>query len=360
MQVAHERYDHHPARLIVLAAAAALLVGAPSAAAASPRFWALPSPLAPLSSSPPLGTGAVTSGEGHPHRVFAATRVRVAVDAQGAPFAVRAVQRLDVRRIGDYSFQIGAPVRDVRAAPGSALSPGLRSGAYLWQGFNPGRRILAADVELDPGAAAASLPLRVEVSGDRVILHNVTGLTVPTFAADARVPPLQAYLASLRRSVRAGQLPSGGGAVVTSPLEPVRVQIDASLLVTGTVGSRRVRLVLDGSVAFPRGAVHVEVTPQPPLALLTPRAGESGRALLLRATRATLTLARVHQYQSYLGNPDPGGISRTTYVYSSERRAAPAPTATTRASGRGRFGTVLLVLGSLVAVVVAAIAWARS
>jgi hypothetical protein len=270
------------------------------------------------------------------------------------------VQRLDVRRIGDYSFQIGAPVLDVAAAAGSDSSPGLRSGAYLWQGFNPGRRTLAARVELDPGAAAGSLPLRVEVTGDRVILHNDTVLAVPTFAADARVPPLQAYLASLRQAVSAGRLPSGGGAIVTSPLEPVRVRIDVPLLVTGTVGTRPIRLVLDGSAAFPRGAVDLEVTPQPPLALLTPRPGETGRMLLLRATRATLSLARLHQYQAYLGNPDPGGISRTTYVYVSGRRTAAPPATIAHSTGRGWFGTVLIVLGSLAGVVVAAIAWARS
>jgi hypothetical protein len=292
--------------------------------------------------------------------VFAVTRVRVAVDEAGTPFAVRAVQRLDVRRIGDYAFQIGAPLLDVRAASGSDASPGLRSAAYLWQGFNPGRRMLAAQVELEPDAAAGSLPLRVEVTDDRVTLRNVTGLTVPTFAADARVPPLLTYLASLRRSVSAGLLPSGGGAVVTSPLEPVRVRIDAPLLVTGTIGSRRINLVLDGSVSYPRGAVHLEVRPQSPLALLTPRRGETGRMLLLRATRGTLSLARVHQYQSYLGNPDPGGTSRTTYIYVSSRRTASAPTATTRSSGRGGLETVLIALGSLGAVVLAAIAWARS
>jgi hypothetical protein len=292
--------------------------------------------------------------------VFASTRVRVSVDQAGAPFAVRAVQRLDVRRIGDYSFQIGAPVIDVRAAAGSDSSPGLRSGAYLWQGFNPGRRMLAAQVALEPGAAAGSLPLRVEVTGDRVVLRNVTALSVPTFAADARVPPLLAYLASLRRAVSAGQLPSGGGAVITSALEPVRVRIAAPLLVTGTIGTRRVRLVLEASAAFPRGAIHLEIRPQPPLALLTPRADETGRTLLIRATRATLSLARLHQYQAYLGNPDPGGISRTTYVYVSGRRAAAPPTAIAQSSNRGWLGTVLIVIGTLGALLLAAVAWARS
>jgi hypothetical protein len=360
VQVAHERHDHHPARLIVLAAAVAMLAAAPSAKAASPRFWALPSPLAPLSSAPPLGSGALASGEGHPHRVFAATRVHIAVDSAGTPFAVRAVQRLDVRRIGDYSFQIGAPALDVRAAAGSEATPGLRSGTYLWQGFNPGRRTLAAQVELEPAAAAESLPLRLDVTGDRVILRNITALTVPAFGADARVPSLLAYLASVRRAVTAGQLPSGGGAVVTSALQPVRVRIDVPLLVTGTIGTRRIRLVLDGSASFPRGPVRLQVTAQPPLALLTPRPGETGRALLLRATRATLTLARLHQYQAYLGNPDPGGISRTTYVYVSGRRAAAAPTAITQSSHRGWLATVLIVIGSLGALVIAAVAWARS
>ena len=93
---------------------ALLALAAPAAAsAAQPRLAALPSPLAALSATPPLGSGASAAAEGVRHRIDATTRVRVAVDAHGTPFAVTATQRLDVSQPGDYYFTIGAPLTDV-------------------------------------------------------------------------------------------------------------------------------------------------------------------------------------------------------------------------------------------------------
>src|SRR5439155_26244322 len=120
-----------------------VMIAAVAAVAATPQLVSMPSPLAPLSASPPLAGGARSSGEGPPHRIAALTRVTVSVDRNGAPFAIRALQQLDVRRVGDYTFAIGAPVTRVQAAPGSQSSPGLRTGAILWAGFDPGRRLLA-------------------------------------------------------------------------------------------------------------------------------------------------------------------------------------------------------------------------
>ena len=124
MQDTHNGDDHHPAGLIRLAAVAAALVAAPAAHAAEPRFVALPSPLTPLTASPPIGGGATAAGEGHPHRVISTLTVGVSIDSTGSPFALRATQRLDVRRIGDYFFTIGAPISRLATAAGSTPTPG--------------------------------------------------------------------------------------------------------------------------------------------------------------------------------------------------------------------------------------------
>jgi hypothetical protein len=48
-----------------------------------------------------------------------------------------------------------------------------------------------------------------------------------------------------------------------------------------------------------------------------------GRALQSRAFQASLTLARVHQYQAYVANPDPTGSSEAAYLYRFAPRSAP-------------------------------------
>jgi hypothetical protein len=364
VQVAHHRHDHHPPRLIAVGVVAAVLAATPAAHAAKPRFWALPSPLAPLSASPPLNGGAGSAGEGQPHSVSARTRIRIAIDDAGSPFALTATQRLDVRHIGDYSFRVSAPVRDVQAAPGSATVPGLRSGAILWEGFNPGHRILAARLELDPGAAA-SLPLRVEIAGGRVTLRNVTSVGLSVFSADALAAPLRTYLSALRKAAERGESPQGGGALVTSQLERRQIRVSAPLAVRGTVGGRRVDLILGGAAhpltaSFPQGRVQLTVTSEPPTELLAPGPSESGRLLLDRAIRASLEFARARQYDSFLGNPDPIGATRATYVYVSSHRAAPAPPTPAAAGGHNALRTIVTVLLALGAAAVAATAWARS
>src|SRR5262249_26720439 len=164
--------------------AAAVLTCAGAAHAATPgTFVALPSPAAPLSSSPPLAGGATATNAIVRHRVNARTRVDVALDEDGTPFRIVATQRLDLRVKGDYFFTVGAPLRAVEAAPGSASTPGLRSTAITWAGFNPGRRTLAARATLDPAVAAPSLPLRVEVAPNRVTLVNATPTIATSFTA---------------------------------------------------------------------------------------------------------------------------------------------------------------------------------
>jgi len=203
-------------RRLALAAVAALAVASGAWAAAPGNFVALPSPLAPLSPTPPLGGGATASSEGLRHRVDARTTVDVALGPDGTPFRVRATQRLDVSVKGDYFFTIGAPVLAVEAAPGSASTPGLRSTSILWAGFNPRRRTLIARATLDPVAAVPSLPLRVESTGGRVTLVNTTGVAAGSYTAAAVVPSLLRYFSQLKRDVARGALPTSGGAFVES------------------------------------------------------------------------------------------------------------------------------------------------
>ena len=365
MQDAHNGHDHHPTGLIRLVALAAVLIAAPAALGAEPRFVALPSPLAPLTASPPIGGGASAGSEGHPHRVLASLDVRISIDAAGTPFALRATQRLDVRRIGDYAFTIAAPLTNIDAAPGSSAAPGLRTGAYLWQGFDPGRRILAATITLQPSASAA-LPLRIEADGDRIRLSNTTSVTASAYAAEGNRAQLRAYLAALRRASERGEPATGSGATVTSALQPVRLEISAPLAIDGTIGTRHVHLTLGGagrpeSAAFPTGTVHLTVRPLPPLELLDPPAGESGRALFARATRASLESARSRQYDTFLGNPDPAGPSRAKYVYATAKRPQPVAAPVSTAPGSRDWPRVLVIIAAaLTAAALAAAAWARA
>jgi hypothetical protein len=341
------------------------MVGASSADAAPPHLISLPSPLTPLSASPPLGGGAVGPREGRQHRVNATQRVTVLLDRTGMPFTLRVVQRLDVLRVGDYTYAISAPVIRVERAPGSQSDPGQRAHAILWAGFSPGRRILAAAADLRLEAATA-LPLRLEARDGRLTLRNVTGVTTTGFDAAARPTELLATFAAFRRAASSHAAPVvGGTALVTSPVTPVKLDVSAPLAIAGTIGGRAISVVLGGAAhpsaaTFPDGAVRLVVRPLQAPELLSPPPGESGRALLARAVRASLELARVKQYDTFLGNPDPDGSSRTTYVYVTARRPHPSPVATAAPGGSDWLRTVLWIGGAVVALGIGAVVWARS
>ena len=147
-------HDHHPPRLrIALAAGAAgLALAAPAAAA---RNVALPSPLAPLSPSPPLGQRDLVGGE------------RAAPDPLGRPGArldpperrtVRGHRRPDARRERQGRLLLHdrrAAARRRRRCPGRTATPGLRSTSIVWEGFNPLRRTLRSRATLVSAAASA-------------------------------------------------------------------------------------------------------------------------------------------------------------------------------------------------------------
>jgi hypothetical protein len=319
---------------------------------------ALPSPIAPLSAEPPLAGGAKASAENVTHSIATSTRVVVAIDDVGSPFAVTATQRLDVLGTGDYFFTIGAPVLTVRATPDSESVPGMRTGSIVWAGFDPDRRVLVARATLDPPKVVSALPIRIHAHGDTVVLENATRVSVGTFDADAARAPLIVYLARLRSDVAQGRIPLPTSVQLAS--EPVddRVIVAAPLRVVGTIGHTRVDLLLrDRARVHASGRIDLQVEP---VERVENVAATDGRGLLRAAIRATLTFARAHQYEEFLGNPDPAGANRTVYVF---RTASPPHAAPIAAVGHHRrtwFATVLVVGVIAAALVAGAAMWSRS
>jgi hypothetical protein len=339
--------------------AAALLVTAGAQAATG--YLSLPSPVAPLSPSPPLGRGATALTERIRHPVAATTRVETLLDPSGTPFSVVATQRLDVRVKGDYFFTIGAPLLDVEAAPGSESTPGLRATSIVWTGFNPGRRTLAARATLDPSAVSPSLPLRIEAANGRTTLVNTTGVTVASYTADALRAPLVAYLERLRSDLAAGRPPLAGAASATTKPASTQVHVSVPLLVRGTVGGHAVHATVRDRLVVPGdGSVRLTVTPDV-RAQYGDLSGLSGRALLRLATTATLQAARARQYETFLGNPDPVGRNETTYVYRTAARPETPVAATPVAHGGRSWAATLGWLAALaVGAVAGLVAWTRA
>jgi hypothetical protein len=340
-----------------LVAAAAFFLAFASAAHAAQRI-ALPSPIAPLSAEPPLAGGARTSAENVAHSVSASTKVAVAIDKAGTPFAVTATQRLDVRGVGDYFFTIGAPVFAVRAPADSASVPGMRTGSILWAGFNPGERLLVARATLEPAKAVPALPLRIDVSGRTVTLENATSVTVDTFTADAPRAPLVAYLSLLQGEVENGRTPLQTSVPLSSAPTNVRMAVIAPLHVTGTIGSQRVDLMLGARTRI-HGSGRIDLRAEP-VQHVDADTTIGGRALLREAIRTTLTLARANQYDEFLGNPDPSGSSRTIYAYRTASPPRAAPIATVGRLRRTWVETALVVAALAAALAAGAAAWARS
>ena len=340
---------------IVAALAAALVCAA--TAHATDRI-ALPSPTSPLSAQPPLAGGARTSAENVTHSVSASTNVVVAIDDAGTPFAVTATQQLDVRGVGDYFFTIGAPVLTVRAPASSASAPGMRTGAILWAGFDPGERSLVARATLEPSKVASALPLRVRVHGDTVVLENRTRITVGTFGAEAPTAPLVSYLARLHGDLTHGRVPRQ----VTVPLSAVpvdqRITVAAPLHVTGTIGRERIDLLLRSSARI-HGAGRIDLRVDP-MALVDDVTATGGRELLQAAIRATLIVARANQYEQFLGNPDPAGTNSTVYAYRTASPPHAAPIAAVTHHRRSWITTVLVVGVIAAALAAGAALWARS
>jgi hypothetical protein len=304
--------------------AAAVLV-APGAAGAALSPVALPSTRIGLTPVPPLPAGSRLLEQRIPGAVSSRQTVLVGVSASGTVQSVRVAQRLVLRGLGDYVFAVGAPALSVRRAAGSGSEPGLRHGAVLWQGFSAGRRVLAADVELRPGAAAAALPLRVSRAGGRLLLENTTAVTVTAFGGTASAAGLAAAVRELLRAAATGGV-ADGLVVSAAGVRPSQVRVEAPLEVEGQVGGRRFRAVLGAG-----NPLRLEVSAGASLALTVrpflPAELLQGRPTLARTVDAALRLARVRQYTTFLRNPDPVGPARAVYRYRIVLPAAPAPTA---------------------------------
>lgn len=409
---------------IACAAVLALAAAAP-AAAAPPRLLPLPSALTPITASPPLtaATG-IPLEVRFPGPIGSRQRVVAGIDSTGKPVSVEVTQRLEITGTGDYSFLIPAPLRDVRPAPGTQSEPGQRRNAILWQGFSPGRKVLAATAVLEPRPSGRTLPLAIEletrvagaaipVRGRRtgalamtVRLRNRSRAATTTYSG--RGVPLQVagVLDAIHRSLRRGEIPPPQFARVVGPVNEWRLQVDAPLEVEGEVvfapGSlRRARVVggrvVDGrrvrfsalleqgrglaatvrvsgqAVRMPPPAVSVRARLVPPLWMVVPpdalswrdavrRSGRfDGQALVERAARVLLRTARVNQYGAFLANPYRGGENVAVYLY----RSAPAPRVVARPpvdeeEGLGTLPIVLLAVGGAVAAGALAVVWAHS
>jgi hypothetical protein len=361
-------------------------------------------------------------------------QVSVGLSSDGSISDVRVVQHLTVTGIGDFSFKVPGPARDVRVLPESASTPGLRKGALLWQGFSPGTKILAAEVDLFPGQEAERLPvafsLRMAVDGRpltrgvpasgafRMTLEIRNNSAVPIRIADAPADParLAPLLDTLRRLLASGRRAAPG-----------RDGVPASVETTGPAATRQeaveVPFVVHGEVVFPPGSLsltdvggavartdaqglHVdfdaqvgggapqkavvdiqgratalgiprlEMTGRPalPLAgpLRSPVGGSWARALALAPSRldgrrmlalamdVLWRVARLRQFDAYLGNPDVNGTSTSSYTF---RLASPVRRVVTRAPGAPRAAPATIaaaVLIILLLVAATAVAWSYS
>ena len=395
-------------RRAAVAAGVMALLAAGGTEAATTEPAQLPSPSLPLTPQPPLTSDAVLLEQRIPGRLRSRERVSVDAAPDGAVRAVTVRQLLTVDGAGDYSFAVAAPVLAVERSPESQSDPGQREGAILWQGFSAGRRVLGADARLDPTAAAPVLPLRVRVTrvGARTVrisIANRTETRVDSYAARAVPATVANALDSIRRDLRAGRVSGSRSIELLPPIRRKRRPASAPLAVraaltlpdgaaletakglTASTAGRRVlaRGTLAGgaeavlTLRVPRQPgrlprVDVSAAPVPPVALLEPPSGVAswraavtagaqgtrGEAFVDRALAAVLSLARVHQYDQFVVNPDPQGTSTTTYRYRIVDRpsvsAAPSQPASERGSGAE---TAIIVLLLAVGLVGAVIAW---
>ena len=342
-----------------------------SAGAAGAGTVLLPSPTRPLGSEPPLrAVGPVVQVQlPRPPRIDNSQQVLVGVAASGAVASVDVRQQLTLRGLGDFFFQIPAPMRDVRALPQSQSEPGLRRNAVLWQGFSPGRRVLAAELELVAGGVASALPLRLERDAGSITLRNTTSVDVEGFTGNARPSALRRVLARIRRQATLRR-PLAPAVEIDGTTTRRLLRVDAPLFIRASVTRegrvlRRMRFVVGGprprqtTIRAPEGAdVTLSAVPVPLVADLTrPRRGATAEELLLRAQRALLRLARVNQYRSFLASP---GLGPNGTVYRFRTVDAPAAQpAPTRHGDGGLLPVLALVVGGIVAVAGGVVLWAH-
>jgi hypothetical protein len=369
---------------VIVAVALAACTGSSTARADSVTIL-LPSVRTTLTPGPPLpGTG--TPAETlFPPGMTSDERVLVGIDATGKPTSIDVVQRLQLRKLGDYSFAIPGPIADVEAAAGSESEPGLRRDAILWAGFSSGNKTLAARATLRVAPASAVLPLRLTLSREDGALV-VRGRNTSAARGPVLVGPVSSREAAKAFGDTLRWLPLRRAApdlYATVPHPPLSRSeaIAAPLAVHGGIGSRHFDYLLaDGRpMAFelrvpnapPRARLRVLATPVAPLRSLAPPGGGTwaealrrGRirntGLLERLSRARLAVAREFQYQTFLANPNPTGGSTAVYIYETTVKAATSPPSASKASGGHAWRAVLVAALAAVAATGLVVLWAYS
>jgi hypothetical protein len=356
-----------------------LCVGAAACALAPPAFAAgtpilLPSVRTTLTPGPPLTATNVSGEVLYPPGMTSDQKVLVGVDSTGKPVSVRVLQRLELPKLGDYSFVVPGPVIDVEAAPGSQSEPGLRRDAILWAGFSSGHKTLASLATLRPAAASSRLPFRLSLArdGDTLVVRgeNTSTAHAPVLVGPLSVKQADKTLRQTRRYVSLGVSAPDLYAKVTQTPQSKTETIVAPLDVRGQVGTSTFHYLLgDGMpLSFEHRIEHaptnaklrVVVTPVPPKRLLRTHV-TNARNALHTVSKVRLTVARALQYQTFLSNPNPTGRSKAIYVYERAKRTAASQTITSSGDGgTSAWPTFLAVALGVLGAGALVVVWAHS
>jgi hypothetical protein len=405
--------------------AAAVVVGALAwsvtpAAAAPPVVRSLPWPPSVLPRTPPLApatSGVLPVSPLLLGRLETRERIVVGIDKAGKPHSVRVLQRIVIKRLGDYVFAVPAPVRSVTPAPGTESVPGQRENQILWEGFSPGRRVLAAWADLRVGESAHSLPLRVRLettvdgaklaAGERrsgelraaLTITNATRVEAQSYTAEPELESLAVVADRIRAAIRRDVFAEGLNVGFFGGVKEVKQRVAAPLRVEGTLrfGSGTVTIpgARDGVVRFSarldglkRAELRVElhgraVDAAPPRLELRARTADlddpveppggkswtsalarhelgDPRRLLARTIALELNYARTRQYDMFLAAPDLSGPASSTYVFRSSAPTRATPAAAASGGEDHTVGWIALAVVLAAAVPAAAVMWAHS
>jgi hypothetical protein len=297
-------------------------------------------------------------------------RIVVGLDEDGKPNFVRVLQTIELKRLGDYVLAIPAPVISVTPGPRTESQPGRRENQILWEGFSPGRRVLAAWADLRVAESVAGLPVEVHVEPGEVTVRNATAVTVPSFTADPVPASIAEVSARVRASVEANVFPEGLNVLLRGKQTPEQLRVAAPLRVRGTVQVSGKRIPFSGlldrverselRVRVPDGEPKVEVQVRT-ADIDLPRRAQHPRALLAQTIKLELTYARKRQFDQFLASPDQTGPSSATYVYRTAAPPLPAAGANPQSGEEDHtVGWIVLGLGLVAALPAAAVLWARS
>jgi hypothetical protein len=337
---------------------------------------------------PPLTGGQQLSSEPGEIRVPGALgnveRVHVGLGPDGKPVSVVVDQRMSIRGLGDFRFVVPAPATNVVPLDGSPPTPGLRQAGIVWQGFSPGKRLLAARMTLDVASAAPGLPIRFSFERrrgvTRVRLENTTSKQFVITTGRASLTAVQHALAQVRaglaQQLAAGRpLPLALVQVDGTAGKQVVLSVDTPVHVTGTIavaGARTARV--DTTLGAGRQASRVvqllgdgKLTLSLAASLTRDRRTLLPTAASLAASRDPLRVLQIGiargavalQYEQYLASPQPDGASSTSYLFRTVRIAAhPAP-APESGGGTDALVIALAVVGGIAALGGLTVLWAH-